>query len=273
MYNSLIFNLKIKINIHFLNKYLNFINKRISRINSTDKNQFHLHHILPKAKDMFPEYENLKNNPWNGIYLTIREHYIAHRILNRAFPGSSQTLAFYNMSNFLNKNNSKDYEKAKNFHINKIKLRNNNEEIRKKISNSLKGKPKTEEHKNKLKGHIVTEETRNKIRLKNLGYKHTKEAKLKMSISRTGMKKKSLSIDSKINIAKSKTNYKIHVIDKIFDTYLEGSLYFDMSITRFKNIFIRYLDGIPRKKSLEYFNIENTNKLTYRELGFYLSYY
>lgn len=35
-----------------------------------------LHHILPKS--LFPEYENLKEHPFNGVVLSVRMHVLAH---------------------------------------------------------------------------------------------------------------------------------------------------------------------------------------------------
>jgi hypothetical protein len=59
--------------------------------NLENKEQYkHLeeHHILPKADDMFPEYIDLKEHRWNGVYLTPRQHYIAHWLLWKVFGGS-----------------------------------------------------------------------------------------------------------------------------------------------------------------------------------------
>lgn len=56
------------------------------------------HHILPKAKDLWPEFSNLKNNKWNESLLTPRQHFIAHWMLHKIFSGS-QTFAFYAMRN------------------------------------------------------------------------------------------------------------------------------------------------------------------------------
>lgn len=39
------------------------------------------HHILPKS--IFPEYKNLRNNPWNKVLLTSREHFICHWLLTK----------------------------------------------------------------------------------------------------------------------------------------------------------------------------------------------
>lgn len=72
-----IYNLNLKNNNHYVKKYITFILNRSNRILLNDEHT-HYHHILPKAKDFFPEYKNLKIYQWNGILLTLREHYIAH---------------------------------------------------------------------------------------------------------------------------------------------------------------------------------------------------
>lgn len=82
--------------------------------------------------------------------------------------------------------------------------------VRKKISNSKKGIPLSEEHKRKLKkphnftytytdehkekiskskrGNEISPDHREKLRIANTGYKHTADAKQKMAASRTGKK-------------------------------------------------------------------------------------
>ena len=43
----------------------------------------HLHHILPKS--IFPEFKDLRDNPWNGVRLSFRHHFVAHMFLARVF--------------------------------------------------------------------------------------------------------------------------------------------------------------------------------------------
>jgi hypothetical protein len=76
-------------NQHHLKRYI----KLMGAWKDQNLEVFHVHHICPKAKDLFPEYANLKKHPWNGIKLSPRQHYIAHRILWKAY-GGSQTKAF-----------------------------------------------------------------------------------------------------------------------------------------------------------------------------------
>ena len=89
-------------NAHYIEKYANFIKTRKNIGN-------HKHHILPKAKDMFPDFKCFKQNPWNMIKLTYREHFIAHKILAKIFPNSSQSRCFFYMLNKSNKS-SKQYQ-------------------------------------------------------------------------------------------------------------------------------------------------------------------
>ena len=83
-------------NFRCINRYIRFIQ---TRSNVGD----HRHHILPKASDMYPEYKSFSDSPWNMIRLTYREHFIAHRMLAKIFPKSSQSRCFYYMLNKGNK--------------------------------------------------------------------------------------------------------------------------------------------------------------------------
>ena len=79
-------------NLHQIIRYVRFINTRSGQGKVK-------HHILPKAKDMFPQFKSFKEHPWNLAKLTEREHFIAHRILSKIFPKSSQSRCFYYMMN------------------------------------------------------------------------------------------------------------------------------------------------------------------------------
>lgn len=98
-------------NIHYLNRYITFITlcKHKNRVKGDN------HHILPKAKDMFPEYSDFNLHEWNKVKLSKREHFIAHMILWKAYPESnSQLYAFFSMKNKNHvKINSKIFQKLK----------------------------------------------------------------------------------------------------------------------------------------------------------------
>ena len=81
-------------NSHFLKRYLNYILARV-RINKPNLNNVYLekHHICPKSDDLFPEYFNFSEFPWNLVNLTAHQHIFAHCILWKAY-GGKQTHAF-----------------------------------------------------------------------------------------------------------------------------------------------------------------------------------
>jgi hypothetical protein len=98
-------------NLHYLNRYVKLINtwKESNRdyIGYTEK-----HHICPRAKDMFPEYQSFKDHPWNKVNLTPRQHFIAHMLLWKIYSNRSMTRTF----GIMRKNgckNSKIYESIK----------------------------------------------------------------------------------------------------------------------------------------------------------------
>ena len=78
-------------NLHYLNRYINFI-KQCQQKNIGYEGYVENHHICPKAKDMFPEYENFRQHPWNRAVLTARQHFIAHLILWKSYPVSISCL-------------------------------------------------------------------------------------------------------------------------------------------------------------------------------------
>lgn len=110
-------------NPHYLDKYYSFIlgcfikNKtnNITKLSKYNKEGIYMetHHILPKAKDLFPEYRDLKKNPWNSIDLTPRQHYIAHLILWKCYGGSQALALNYMCSISPKKMTSKIYEELR----------------------------------------------------------------------------------------------------------------------------------------------------------------
>jgi hypothetical protein len=193
-------------NPHFLSRYLSFISTRPAR--SRIKYETHYHHILPKAPDFFPQFKDLRQFPWNGIYLTPREHFIAHRLLHKAFPGSSQSIAFFNMANICGNTNSRAYEESREVHIASLKMLHASPTRNAKISAALAGKPKSKEHIAKLVGHPVSEETREKLRQHNLGKKASIDARKKMSAARLGKIRPAHSASGKENISAAKRGSK-----------------------------------------------------------------
>jgi len=92
------------------------------------------HHILPKAKDAFPEYAD---SDWNMVDVTPRQHFILHWLLYRFF-GGSQIYAFIAMNNKGLGSNSKGHRyKAR---ISSRVYEKIKEKTRKKSSHDRKGK-------------------------------------------------------------------------------------------------------------------------------------
>lgn len=250
-------------NLHYINRYIKFIR---SRTGVYIEGKTHRHHILPKAKDMFPQFKSLDEFQWNSIHLTHREHFIAHWILSKAFPGSSQSRAFYYMTNINHAIKSKEYEVAKQEHVAWTRIMTQCPERNKKISKALTGKPKSPEHIKSLTGHNVSDQTREKLRTANLGKKLSVEQRRQMSTSRTGKSKAKNSLQSKINIAKSKCDYLLVTPLGTFESHLEAAIAYNVNPRRFVLIF-QNLDVIPRKKVSIELKITLKEK-TYYELGF-----
>lgn len=78
---------KHKRNRIYLKRYIKFISSCIA-VNDNTSGYKEKHHILPKAKYLWPEYTSFKKNPWNRVHLTARQHYIAHIMLAKAFGGA-----------------------------------------------------------------------------------------------------------------------------------------------------------------------------------------
>lgn len=100
-------------NQHYLKRYIKFI-EGCKQKNIDIECYVERHHICPKS--LFPEYKKLSEHSWNGIYLTARQHFIAHWILWKTFPSSKMSFAFWGMCNGWGKTQkitSKIYEKIK----------------------------------------------------------------------------------------------------------------------------------------------------------------
>lgn len=84
-------------NPHYLNRYITFIEKCQSK--NIDYNGYtEKHHICPRAKDMFPEYSSFRENKWNLVNLTPRQHFIAHIMLWKIYKNRSTTFAVGSMN-------------------------------------------------------------------------------------------------------------------------------------------------------------------------------
>lgn len=133
------------------------------------------HHIIPKCI-------NGDNSQYNLIYLTAKEHYIAHHLLVKIYPeNSSLFFAFNAMVGWKSNNTIKRYKpklSAKEYEMLKIKRA-------KLISEKMKGRKLSEKTKEKLRkinlGKTISDATKNKISNANKNIKHTKEWNNKIS--------------------------------------------------------------------------------------------
>lgn len=89
-----------------------------------------LHHILPKAKSLFPEFKDLKTNNWNGSYLTYENHYIAHSLLAEACNDRSILYAWHRTKISNDSNDlilsAKRYRELKERHLHVVKQTSSN---------------------------------------------------------------------------------------------------------------------------------------------------
>ena len=118
----------------YLERYIKFMTF-CEKYNSKDTEQkiYVAHHICPR--EMFPEYKSFGKNPWNRIYLTERQHFIAHMMLWKAYRNKSMTFAANMLSNFQGiRYTSRLYESLR-------------IDFRKAISEANKGSVRSEEQK------------------------------------------------------------------------------------------------------------------------------
>lgn len=146
--------------MHYLARYIKFI-ESCKNVNHDKKLLYkESHHIIPKC--LYREYSCLKQNNWNKVDLTARQHYIAHWILWKIYPTNIKLQhAFFQFAHWKTstqkrndyKFNSKAYEILKTEHS-------------KRLSERMTGRiPPEKERKlasERMKNRVVSEETRNK---------------------------------------------------------------------------------------------------------------
>lgn len=124
------------------------------------------HHILPKGLHLFPEFKSFHENPWNLAKLTLREHFICHRLLIKMTYGKAKMSCAYALKRLTSTNkNSHEYEIAKKILIKLYK-----------------------EFGGPAKGHIHSEESKRKISDSNKGRICSNQVRKNMSIAATGKK-------------------------------------------------------------------------------------
>jgi hypothetical protein len=163
---------------------------------------------------MFPQFSNLSQHPWNGVYLTARQHFIAHIMLWRAFKNEAMRTAVLMMKG--KNRNGILYEKMKKEQSAARQGKPLREDTKKKISSSLKGKPGkpiSEETRKKMsiaqQGKPISEETRKKMSISRKGGSLSKETRKKLSIAHQG-KQHTKEVKEKMSIAHQGKSGKPH---------------------------------------------------------------
>ena len=161
------------------------------------------HHIIPKCIGG-------NDNPDNLVYLTAREHFIAHKLLCEIYPNNKGIrLAYWAMANWNSSKNQREY-KVSSHEYERLRLdvieiiretqRNrvhgpHSEETKQKISNAHTGKKKSKEHLENLSKSLKGKPSWNKG--KTGVQKHSDETKEKMRLSHLGKKRKPHSEETK----------------------------------------------------------------------------
>ena len=215
--------------------YLNIIENaqsqnrtKLDKLNE-DYQYYENHHILPIS--LFPQFKSLTSNPWNGILLTAREHFICHLCITKHYKSIQYTTGIMKMSKAINgmsnygTYNSKTYQylKLNLSHSNESKLKmskstfgelnpmygkHHSKETKKKISEAGIGRTwnHSEETKKKIsKFHSNrTEEHKNKIIAGLTGLTRSDETKKKMSEAQKGRKQSKEQIEKRANANRGK---------------------------------------------------------------------
>jgi len=117
--------------------YLSIIIKAKNEIRNKKQGYYEKHHIYPKS--IWPEY---KNDNWNLVLLTAKEHFICHKLLTKMFDNSTyKQKMYYALWGMMNQENK--------FQNRKYKINSKSyENVRLKIS-ELSSKNLKSLHKNK----------------------------------------------------------------------------------------------------------------------------
>lgn len=106
-------------NVHYLNRYYKFITSCQKNNMFFNDDYVEKHHICPKSRGLFPQYASFKENPWNKVVLSARQHYIAHLILSRVYRNiGAEVFLIYRRSD--NINTSRKYEYVKQYTAKKV---------------------------------------------------------------------------------------------------------------------------------------------------------
>lgn len=181
--------------------YFNIINQARLKNRKTGANYFERHHILPKAKTLYPQFASLKEYPWNGVLLTAREHFLCHYLLTKCLGGPQRRSMIFGLKRLAHGKKqftSRNYELARKEFI-KINKGESHPSFGKKLSDATRAKMSASAPKTKSAEH------RRKIGEANSRRVWTEESRKKHSISSS---KKILSAEHRANISKTTAGIK-----------------------------------------------------------------
>ena len=148
------------INLHYHNRYTKLIEYR--KDNPLSENVYgEIHHILPKCMGGTDDEDNL-------IRLSGREHFIAHFLLAKSYPKESKLWYAFNMMSRICDGKSVLYEAARKYISQNL---SNDAERKRKISDSLKNRSFSDEHRRNI----------SEAMKKRTGWNHSDDTKKKMS--------------------------------------------------------------------------------------------
>lgn len=197
--------------------YFKIIDKALCRTNEVI---YENHHILPKAKNLYPEYASLSEYPWNKVKLTLREHFLCHRILIKCLVGIQKYSMIYALKRLCH---GKQHYTQRNYEIAKLEFI----KINKGKTHGSYGKKLSKETRLKMsirgKGKSKSLSHRTKIGEANSKRKWTDESRKKASISGSN---KTLSNIHKKNIGKSTSGIKNGMFGTKWIHHIERQLSF-----------------------------------------------
>ena len=158
------------------------------------------HHILPKS--MYPEYEKKSEESdfnWNVVLMTHKEHFVAHHLLYEIYGRSGPMATAFKMilggrftREFCRKSNLDQLSKWRFKHseeeVSRMRLRRHTEESKKKMSDSLRGKKRSDETRRRISESkkLISDETRLRMSESHKGHVHSEEHKKKIGDSQRG---------------------------------------------------------------------------------------
>lgn len=111
------------------------------------------HHICPRS--LFPEYKNIRKHPWNIIHLSLRQHFVAHYILHKAYGGKMTYAAFCMSSGLISPRSKNKINEDCSRHTIPSRLYEEVKTARKMMPSPLKGRKFSDDRKREMLGKVT----------------------------------------------------------------------------------------------------------------------